>query len=90
MNDSIISDIELKEIEDRCSKATSLPWRSFVEGRDHTGGSSFIMTGTQSARGPDIELFGASVDDQDFIAASRQDVPRLLAEVKRLRGLLKD
>lgn len=29
-------------------------------------------------------------DDMDFIAAARQDVPRLLAEVRRLRGLLAD
>ncbi len=28
----------------------------------------------------------ATVEDHDFIAHARQDVPRLLAEVRRLRG----
>ena len=32
------------------------------------------------------ELRPASVADLDFIAGARQDVPRLIAEVKRLRG----
>jgi hypothetical protein len=32
----------------------------------------------------------ASAADQDFIANARQDVPRLLAEVRRLRAALLD
>jgi len=43
------------------------------------------MTGEGDARGPDIELTGATAADQDFIAHARQDVPRLLAEIERLR-----
>ena len=35
--------------------------------------------------GEDIELTGATDADQDFIAHMRQDMPRLLAEVQRLR-----
>lgn len=62
------------------------PWTSFVEGRDHASGSNFIMVGDEEHRGEDIELTGATVDDQDFIAHARQDVPRRLAEVRRLRG----
>ena len=46
------------------------------------------MTGEESARGDDIELSGATKADQDFIAHARQDVPRLLDEIERLRGLL--
>lgn len=65
------------------------PWVSHVEGRDHTSGSSFIETGGNGGRGEDIELTGASSDDQDFIARARQDVPMLLAEVERLRDLLR-
>jgi hypothetical protein len=57
------------------------PWKSFVEGRDHTSGSSFIAT-----PGSDIELTGATAADQDFIAHARQDVPRLLDEIRRLRA----
>jgi hypothetical protein len=43
------------------------------------------MTGTRGARGNDIELFGATVADQDFIARARQDIPRLIDEIERLR-----
>ena len=37
-----------------------------------------------------IELSGATDHDQDFIAYAREDVPRLLAEVRRLRQLLEE
>ena len=83
-----VSEEELNDIEARLRRATAGPWRSFVEGRDHTSGSSFIMTGPDGRRGEDIELSGATVADQDFIAASRTDVEVLLSEVRRLRGLL--
>lgn len=33
-------------------------------------------------------MTGATVADQDFMAAARQDVPRLIAEVRTLRALL--
>lgn len=73
----------LKEIEERCERATPGPWASFVEGRDFTSGASFIRTG-----GEDIELLGATSDDQDFIAHAREDIPLLIAEIRRLRKLL--
>jgi len=40
--------------------------------------------------GEDIELTGATDADQDFIAHTRQDMPRLLAEVQRLRQRIAD
>lgn len=61
------------------------PWVSYVEGREHQSGSSFIMTGAGQERGSDIELGGATVADQDFIAAARQAVPQLIEEVRSLR-----
>jgi hypothetical protein len=77
---------ELEAIRARCDAATSGPWKSFVEGRDHTSGDSFIMTPTGGTRGNGgIELLGATVADQDFIANARQDIPRLLDEIERLR-----
>lgn len=79
---------ELDEILRRCEAATAGPWVSYVEGRDHTSGSSFIMTGPSENRGEDIELSGASQADLDFIAHARQDIPRLVQEVKRLRHRL--
>jgi hypothetical protein len=87
MPDKPITEKELDEIEARSRAATPGPWRSYIEGRDHTSGSDFIMTGPDSSRGPDIEVTGGTPADQDFIAHARQDVPKLLAEVRRLRGL---
>jgi hypothetical protein len=60
-----------------------------VEGRDHWSGDSFIMVGSEDERGEDIYITvgtqPASMADQDFIAAARQDIERLLREVERLR-----
>jgi hypothetical protein len=71
----------LDAIERRCAAAPQGPWKSFVEGRDHWGGDSFIQTG-----GNDIYLTGATLADQDFIAHARQDVPLLIAEIRALRA----
>ena len=76
---------EIEQIKERCEKATEGPWISFVEGRDHTSGYSFIRTS-----GDDIEISGASTFDQDFIAHARQDVPALIDEIFRLRKLMED
>jgi hypothetical protein len=77
----VIQDTLLAEMKARLEKATPGPWVSFIEGRDHTSGSDFIKTG-----GEDIELSGATHEDQDFIAHARQDIALLIAEVERLRG----
>jgi hypothetical protein len=84
----LLSETDLKAIEARAAAASKGPWKSFIEGRDHTSGSSFIMTGTQQKRTQDIELSGATEADQDFIAAAREDVPRLVAEIRALRARL--
>jgi hypothetical protein len=76
-----LGDEELAAIEARCRAATPGPWRSFIEGRDHTSGDSFIQT-----TGDDIYLTGATAADQDFIANARQDIMRLVDEIRRLRA----
>ena len=76
--------LDMVAIRHRCDQATPGPWKSYVEGRDHDSGSSFIMTG-----GEDIELIGASVADQDFIAHARQDIPQLVAEIRRLKAIIR-
>ena len=73
---------EIKIIKERCDKTTPGPWISFVEGRDHTSGWNFIRTA-----GDDIELI-ASVEDQDFIASCRHDIPLLIDEIVRLKKIL--
>ncbi|PAQ05234.1 hypothetical protein CIT26_31025 [Mesorhizobium temperatum] len=75
-------------MEARVSAAQAGPWKSWVEGRDFLGGSNFIQTGQGRDRGEDIEMTGGTAADQDFMAAARQDVPRLIAEVRRVRALL--
>jgi hypothetical protein len=78
-----MTNADLDEIQLRCDRASSGPWRSWIEGRDHTSGSSFIQTQSE-----DIEMTGATEADYDFIAHARTDIPRLLEEVMRLRGIV--
>lgn len=82
-NETTLSDPEIEEMKTRGRNATPAPWVSFVEGREKFSGSDFIRTS-----GEDIYLTGATVADQDFIAHARQDIPRLIEEVERLKKLL--
>jgi hypothetical protein len=91
--DTVLDDAELAAIEARCRAASPGPWKSFVEGRDHWSGDDFVRVGDDDDQ-PDMYvsratadgLRPASVHDLDFIAGARQDVPRLLAEIRRLRS----
>lgn len=74
---------ELDKIQSLCDRASPGPWSAWIEGRDHTSGSSFVQTGAE-----DIEMSGATEADYDFIAAARNDVPRLIEEVRRLRAVV--
>ncbi|MCR4784379.1 MAG: hypothetical protein K6A35_07670 [bacterium] len=76
----MLNDNELAEIRRRVENAAKGPWKAYVEGRDFECGSSFIKTRTS-----DIELLGATEADYDFIANARQDIPKLLEEIDRLR-----
>ena len=78
----MLSDNELQLIYKRCISASAGPWRSFIEGRDHECGSSFIRT----ADGKDIELIGATDADQDFIASARRDIILLIDEINELKS----
>ena len=95
MNDEITDD-ELRQILARAEASLGAPWESFVEGRDHTSGDDFIRTGGLDNASPDIYVTLSYWSDEpptpapsevlDFIAAARQDVPRLVAEIRRLRS----
>lgn len=78
----------LRTIIQRCEAATPGPWESFVEGRDHMSGDSFIRRGGLDDSVADLYLTPWTAEDMDFIAAARQDVPLLVAEVLRLRRLV--
>ena len=92
--DDALTDVELAAIERRCAEASPGPWQAFVEGRDHVSGDTFIMIGLGDERGADMYVSQddergrrwAAAQDLDFIAAARQDIPRLIAEVRRLRS----
>ena len=87
-----ITKAELDAMQQRADAASKGPWRSFIEDRDHECGSDFIQIGGDDDREDDMyvsrDTARASDEDLDFIAAARQDVPRLIAEVKRLRDEL--
>ncbi|CTQ59462.1 hypothetical protein [Roseibium album] len=50
-DEDAMTEEELASIRQRCEKATSGTWISYIEGRDHSGGSNFIMTGNGNKRG---------------------------------------
>jgi len=92
-----MTEAELKNIEKRANNASKGPWKSMIEGRDHSSGDSFIMTGISENeniwsenRGTDIYLTGITESDQDFIANARQDIPNLLTEIKTLKKELEN
>lgn len=96
MSDEPLSDAELADIETRVQAASPGPWRSWIEGRDHFGGDSVVSTAngefyfyvrTYLEDRPTEEHRQQSAADQDFIAHARDDIPRLIAEIRRLRAL---
>jgi hypothetical protein len=92
MPEDEITDDELAAMTTRIEATTPGPWESMFEGRDHTSGDSFIMTATQDIYISAEDYAGGGghfCADQDFIAHARQDMPRFIAEVKRLRALLR-
>jgi hypothetical protein len=85
-----LSDDELERIEGRVEAASPGPWFSYVAGRDPDVSSSCIEIGSCNELGSfgTIELTGSTTADQDFIASARQDLPRLVREVRVLRARL--
>lgn len=74
-----LSAAEIAAIQARWDRISRGPWTSYVEGLDHYGGDSFIMTGDA-----DLYPLHLSHEEQDFAARARQDVGRLLAEISNI------
>lgn len=89
-----LSDAELDVIEARAAAASSAPWRDWIEARDNHCGDDFIAIGDFDDSQPDMyvqhsiaaRLVPAPAADLVFIAHARQDIPHLIAEVRRLRA----
>ena len=87
-NNLPMADAELDAIQRRVDAASKGPWQAFIEGPGDSF-DSFIRIGGVDGDDPDMYLSldtGRATDaDLEFITAARQAIPRLIAEIKRLR-----
>jgi hypothetical protein len=78
--------VDLDAIEARANAATPGPWK--VNKRGHIGGGEFgtdpVVINGEGIE-PFFELGASGPDNSSFIAHARQDIPALIAEVRRLR-----
>lgn len=101
--DQPIVESDLAEIEQRVTRALEVapaPWGAQLETRHGIGGGSFVQLGGDPDDDNELYLdlrLGSehvlSPDDRldaivDFLAAAAEDVPRLIAEIRRLQRLL--
>jgi len=88
MSDESLTDTELAELESLTDAASPAPW--IAEYGPAIGGPDFIMITDWDSDQPDMYVMHddhpAPVSDLRFIAAARNYVPRLLAEVRRRRS----
>lgn len=87
--DEPLSDQELTALEALTRAAAPAPWVAFVQ--NGLGGDSFIrLDGLDDQFPPDMYIHRddkiAPDADIEFIAAARNHMPRLLAELRRGRG----
>lgn len=82
---------QLNAIKERVSKATSGPWLVAydTDDRDHVIDIWFNREDNGHAEIHD-NSFGNAPYNARFIAHAREDVPALVAEVERLRTLIKE
>ena len=82
-----LSEEELDRMERRVAAATVGPW---LPESAEAANVSVIELGSCNELGTfkSIELVGASAADHEFIVNARQDIPRLLQEVRQLRARL--
>lgn len=85
-----LTDEDLVRIEHLAESATTGPWYAYVVGRDAEAVTNRIELGWCNELGSfkSLEVVGGSAADLDFIASARQDLPRLLLEVRALRARL--
>jgi hypothetical protein len=74
---------ELQEIEQRAAAATPGPWRKGI-------GNSSREVCSQWPAPCHLIVEGYNSDDLKFCAHAREDIPALVAEVRRLRAALEE
>ncbi len=83
-----LSTEQLDELEALAGSASPAPWTVFAGAG--IGGDDFIRLGGDDDQQPDMyvrhEAEPAPVADLDFIAAARNCLPSLIAEVRQHRG----
>ena len=90
----MLTEEQLKAIEERAAKATPGPWFLDVDGWPYRGGKyDGIVPYWDDQREPPGEgnpysPSSISFDTLEFVAHAREDVPALLEEVKRLQEAL--
>lgn len=80
-----MENLKIKEIENKLNKLNETDWKAFIEGKDFTSGSSFIMVNSEKQRENDIEILGANNEEIEFIANSKTYIRFLLEEIKKLQ-----
>ena len=90
MDEGPLTDAELVELERLTAAATPGPWIANIEEEAPIGGDSMIELGLRGDFQPDMYIFHdrqiAPSADIKFIAAARNYMPRLISELRRLRG----
>lgn len=71
----------IDNIKLRRSKATQGEWCVSIEGRDHTAGENVIFISRSDAPQVDFYIYGATVDDYDFIGNAFDDIDFLIKEL---------
>ncbi|MGI5254893.1 GNAT family N-acetyltransferase [Actinacidiphila glaucinigra] len=95
------TEAELDVMAERAASASPGPWRPLPQTRAGSDGAGFPRGGAAGGEGGDEwRLTGVTAGrevagpderidaEPDFVAAARRDVPRLVAEVRRLRAAL--
>lgn len=85
----MLTDERLAEIEARAQAATDGPWQAALDRPSHPSVGDITAPGNHHVVcfGHDYDEYGSidNVADAAFIAHARDDIPALLAEVRRLR-----
>lgn len=83
-----LSPEDLSEIEERADRASPPPWLPFLESEGGIGGCSAIGVSYRDDE-PDMYLWVGDdlAPDADFafVAAAREDIPKLVAQARRRR-----